>query len=338
MDSRGAHRESSLGEKGSKKFFAFGHNWVVLAVWVPLPWNCERGMAIPILFRLYRGKKRCPKRQYRKRTELAAELVELLASWLSPDERLHVVGDAEYACETLVRDLPDSIYFTGPIVMDAAVYAKPGKYAGRGRHRVKGPRLHSPSELTRCSSVAWREVTLTIYGQEVTILTKTQECMWYSVSGARWGRMVVTRDPSGRLKDRAFFSTKPHASVKDVLSQFARRWEIEVTFRNTRQVVGLQDPQNGWWRTKSGKPERKTGVSPFRHVRNDETPDEARTEFVQIAIAFSFGPGVCADPALGDSPTSTDQGPMWQEVLDILAYPPEDRVRRNSRELNILPE
>ena len=58
-----AHR-STYGRgttEGRKGFFAFGHNWVVAALWLPLPWNRDRGLAIPILFRLYRSKKRCPK-------------------------------------------------------------------------------------------------------------------------------------------------------------------------------------------------------------------------------------------------------------------------------------
>jgi hypothetical protein len=232
-------------KKGRKKFFAFGHNWVVVAVWIPLPWDRKRGLALPILFRIYRSRKRCPPRQFRKRTELAA-------------------------CETLVRGLPQRISFTGPIVMGAAVYAKPGKYSGRGCPRKKGKRLLSPNQLIASRSVPWRKVTLTIYGQEVTILTKTQMCMWYNTAGTRWGRMVVTRDPAGRLKDRAFFSTKADASVMDVLSQFSRRWEIEVTFRNAKQVVRLQDPQNGWWRLKSGRAKRKKAGPNPRGTRGEK--------------------------------------------------------------------
>ncbi len=31
---------------------SFGHNWVVVSVWVPLPWAEDRGLAVPVLFRL----------------------------------------------------------------------------------------------------------------------------------------------------------------------------------------------------------------------------------------------------------------------------------------------
>jgi len=75
----GMHHDAATstygGAGGQRASFSFGHNWVVLSLWVPLPWNRERGMAIPVLFRLYRPKKRCPKSRYRKRTELASEML-----------------------------------------------------------------------------------------------------------------------------------------------------------------------------------------------------------------------------------------------------------------------
>ena len=48
------------GKVGRTTAFAFGHNWVVLAIRIPLPWDCERGIAIVVLVRLYRAKSRCP--------------------------------------------------------------------------------------------------------------------------------------------------------------------------------------------------------------------------------------------------------------------------------------
>lgn len=249
---------------GRKTFFAFGHNWVVLAVWLPLPWKSNGGLAVPILFRLYRSKKRCPKTLYRKRTELAAEMLKLLTSWIPPGFELRIVGDTEYACNTLVRNLSENQHFTGPMMMDAALYEEPGAYCGRGRRPVKGKRLPSPIALASMKSIPWEKLTLTIYGREVTILVKSQLCMWYTVSGTRKVRMVVTRDPSGRIDDRAYFSTDYKLSVQDLLCEYARRWEIEVAFRNVKQAMGVEDPQNGWWRRKSGsrKPEKKAGPNP----------------------------------------------------------------------------
>jgi hypothetical protein len=257
--------------QGRKSFFAFGHNWVVAAVWLPLPWNVDRGLALPLLIRLYRAKKSSPPRQYRKRTEMAAELIQLLAGWLPADRTLHLVADAEYACKTLLRHLPDKVTFTGPMAMDAALYDQPGPYGGRGRRPLKGTRLPSPKQLAADTAIRWRRLTLTLYGRDVTLLVKTQRVLWYTVAGTQPLAIVVTRDPAGRLRDGAFFSTDESSSPSQMLAQFARRWEIEVSFRNTKQTMGLEHPQNGWWRRKAGSPRPKKRPGPNPRGQKGET-------------------------------------------------------------------
>jgi hypothetical protein len=174
------------------------------------------------------------------------------------------VGDTEYACKTVVRNLAENQFFTGSMTMDAALYKEPGPYSGRGRKRVKGKRLPSPAALAAMKSIPWEKLTLTLYGREVTILVKSQVCLWYTVAGTQKVRMVVTRDPSDRIEDRSYFSTDYKQSAQEILVEFARRWEIEVAFRNVKQTMGVEDPQNGWWRRKSGsrKPEKKAGPNP----------------------------------------------------------------------------
>ena len=88
--------------------------------------------------------------------------------------------------------------------------------------------------------------------------------MWYTVAGKRNVRMVVTRDPDGRIDDRAYFSTDAERSIVQILVQFAKRWEIEVAFRNAKQSLGVEDPQNGWWRRKPGsrRPKKVAGPNP----------------------------------------------------------------------------
>src|SRR5438093_1019050 len=63
-----------------KPFFSFGHVWVVLALWVPLPWDRQRGVALPLLFRLYTSTKRggradAPARPTRGRRRAVADAV-----------------------------------------------------------------------------------------------------------------------------------------------------------------------------------------------------------------------------------------------------------------------
>lgn len=230
--------------------FAFGHSWVILAVWVPLPWNLLKGVAIPILFRLYRSKKLCPAGEYRKRTELALELVKVLLDWnIEIGRRLILTSDSEYACRTLVKHLPAGVTFIGPTVMNAALFGFPSRHQRkpqRGAPRKRGDRLPTPSELIRSSSRPWVRTKLTLYGRSVVILIKTVSCLWYQVAGLRPVRLVMTRDPRGRFKDRAFFCTDKDIPTAEILRLFSCRWSLEVTFFNAKQLLGLEDPRNGW--------------------------------------------------------------------------------------------
>lgn len=282
----GARSSYGRGSKaGAHVAFAFGQSWVVLALWVPLPWNPERGIAIPVLFRLYRPKKRCPAASYRKRTELAAELLAVLASWLPAERRVHVIGDAEYACRTLVRAMKPSSTFTGPMPLNAALYDQPGAYQGMGRRRLKGKRLSSPAAFAEDPSVPWQKLRVFIYGKKVSILVKARRCLWYSVAGNRPVLMLVTRDPSGRMSDRAFLSTNAQRPIEQVLAAFARRWELEVTFRNTKQSMGLEEPQNGWWRRKAGTPAPPRRPGPNPHARRGETAVRHTVPLAFVAYA-----------------------------------------------------
>lgn len=238
---------------------SFGHSWVVVSLFVPLPWNPARGLALPILFRLYRSKRQCPAEEYRKRSELAVELLTRLIAWLPSERALLIAGDREYACRTVVRALPPDVHFVGPMCMNAAVFAPPQPSKGRGRPAKKGPRLPSPEQLARDETVPWESRTVRIYGREVQILIKAQSCLWYTVAGTRLGRMVLTRDPSGRIEERAYFSTHHEVSAELILETYARRWAAEVMHRDTKQLMGLDEPQNGWWRRGRGRGKKKPG-------------------------------------------------------------------------------
>lgn len=261
------HHDCSRSAYGGRrrKAFAFGHNWVVLSIWVPYPWNHDRGVAVPLLFRLYRSPKRCRKAEYRKRTELARDQLGILVSWLPEGRQLDLAGDREYACQTLLRDSPSEVGFTGPMPLNAAL-CEPGPIPVQrtGRPRKKGLPLPSPETMAQRRSVPWQEVTATLYGREVTLLIKTFVAAWPRVLGQRPVRIVLTRDPKGRWTDRVYFSTDVDRTAQAIVERYARRWSLEVTFRNVKQDLGLEDVRNGWWRRRRGsrRPPKKAGPEP----------------------------------------------------------------------------
>jgi hypothetical protein len=67
--------------------------------------------------------------------------------------------------------------------------------------------------------------------------------LWKS-AGYRSIKVVVVHDPTGKVRDQAFFTTDTEASAQEVLLRYSRRWSIEVAFENTKSHFGFEDPQN----------------------------------------------------------------------------------------------
>jgi hypothetical protein len=287
----GMHHDALLSNYGrgtsAVKYFSFGHNWVIVCICIPTPWNEHRWMAIPIAFRLYRSKKRCPEQQYRKRTVLAREMLDEINEWIPSTRVVTLVGDTEYACRELVRNLPRRVVFVGPMHMDAALYDPPPKKApGRGRPRKRGKRLLSPNGLIRARKIPWEPREMVLYGKPVTVLIKNQTCLWYTVAGGRFLRMIVTRDPNGRIEDRAYFTTDPEMKVEKIAKIFSLRWTQEEMHRNVKQHLGMEDPQNGWWRRPRGKRRNKKIPGPKPHKTRGEKAVSRTAPFVLTVYAL----------------------------------------------------
>src|SRR5205823_12906754 len=56
---------------------------------------------------------------------------------------------------------------------------------------------------------------------------------------------VVTRDPSGKHKPKAYFSTNPAQDGLQIVHDFIKRWTIEVTFEESRAHLGIET-QRQW--------------------------------------------------------------------------------------------
>ncbi len=228
---------------------ASGHNWVVVAVAVCVPFTAVPILALPLVVRLHRpGKAQpsCP--------QLAREMLAEVLAWF-PGRRFTLVGDGAYASRALLADLDERVTFVGRLRGDAALYdprvpaAKPSK---RGRKAKKGPRLPSPKQAaakadrkrSATGEWLWREVRVTAYGRTRTLQALAYEALWPRVLGLRPVQVVVVRDVEGRLEDGYLFSTDLQASAAWVIEQFARRWAIEVLFRASKQVLDIEGPQH----------------------------------------------------------------------------------------------
>jgi hypothetical protein len=249
-----------------KPFCSFGHVWVVLALWVPLPMGGSRGFALPLLFRLYVGSKRGgtkdapgrPRTGTRQRAAeqahaahprptklvLARELLALVAGW-ADGRTVYAVVDSAYAARPLLEVRPANVEVLSRLRPDAALWARPGRRrpGQRGRPCRKGHRLPTLKAMA-ATRRRWDPLPVTLYGRQVTPLVFGCTALWYGALREQPVRIVVVRDPSGRRRDEAFFCTDLTVDHAFILEGYARRWTIEVAFHDQKQFLGFEDPQN----------------------------------------------------------------------------------------------
>jgi len=251
-----------------KPFASFGHVWVVLALWVPLPFGSGRGFALPVLFRLYVGAKRGGERQRAGQTqrrvgprlqaartahaqrcqatklELLREMVALVAHWAG-QRRVYLVVDSAYAGRTVLEDRPPNVQVISRLRMDAALYTRPPRRqpGQKGRPRRRGDRLPALPQLI-AQRRHWTALPLVLYGRAVTPRIMTFTALWYGALRAQPVRIVVVRDPSRRRRDEAFFCTDLQQDPAFVLQTYAARWTLEVTFHDSKQHLGFGQAQN----------------------------------------------------------------------------------------------
>src|SRR6266849_9427586 len=132
----GMHHDP-LRSTQKRPFCAFGHNFVVFSLQVALPFAPDKYWAFPILVRMYRKRQtnqRAPGKwgklerkqtgqatasQYRTRPELALEMIQIVARWI-PQRTLRVLGDSEYAGQSISRHLPANVKLISRMNMKAA--------------------------------------------------------------------------------------------------------------------------------------------------------------------------------------------------------------------------
>jgi hypothetical protein len=221
--------------------FVFGHCWVVVAVLIRVPFS-RRPWALPLLLRLYCTEKESLRAgvPHRKKTELARDMLDVLVGW-TPNRRIELAADNAYCCHTVMHGLSPSVVLFGAMRPDADLYALPPAHQRKGRRRVRGELLPKPQALAVDERTPWQRITVTLYGKRQTIHYKLMCALWYRACGTRLLKIVIVRVDTGAIPWRVFFSTDPTVSVRALLETYAGRWNIEVCFRELKQLLGFAD-------------------------------------------------------------------------------------------------
>jgi hypothetical protein len=227
---------------------ASGNHWVVVGLAIQIP-GTEKIYCLPIHARLHLAGK-----NQKSEATLAKEMLQEILAWF-PDRKLVFVGDGAYSAKNLLGDINPRVTYVGVMRADAAIYDPvPPKQpkSKRGRKPEKGPRLPSPKEAVKKADRNrsgkgpwnWHTVEATAYGVTRELQVVSFQAVWPKVLHLAPILVVLIRDPEGKFKDKYLFTTDLNADLGWVISTFARRWSIEVTFKSSKQVMGIQSPQH----------------------------------------------------------------------------------------------
>lgn len=216
--------------------------------------------ALPIAFRLYRnrqgltkgkkGKKGVQKSarrdpNHRTRPELFVELLTLVSGWF-PERNFVVSGDSAYGGGSVLQKLPANVDLISHVHPKGVLYepAPALRDGQKGRRRKKGKRLPGMAAWADDPHQPWKKLKFDQFGLHTTLVVKTIQALYYTAGKNRLLTIVLTRDAQGQRPEQMFSCTNLSWSAREILSDYAGRWAIEVTFENSKQLLGLEDPAN----------------------------------------------------------------------------------------------
>jgi hypothetical protein len=246
---RGIYRDPVRSSRGH--FVKVGAlRWLSVMLLAPVPW-AQRVWALPVLTALapsQRYERQCGSR-HKPLTERARGLMRQIARWL-PGRELVMVADASFSALRLLHALAPRMTCITRLRLDAQLYAPaaPKPPGRRGRQASKGARLAALTQVLHDPATCWQRVLVPQwYGMNARTVDITSDCaLWYRdgqpVLPLRW---VLIRDPLGRFDAQALLCTAQAMPASQVVQYFVRRWQVEVTFEETRRHLGVET-QRQW--------------------------------------------------------------------------------------------
>lgn len=171
------------------------------------------------------------------------------------DRALWMVVDGGYTNRHFLGDIPERVTVIGRIRGDARLYHPPsGKRppGTRGRRPVYGEEAGTPEGLRQDEDVPWRTVEVFAAGKVHSFRVKVSSPLLWRPSGSRPLRLIVIAPLAYRPRKRSkllyrqpayLISTDLDTPVEKVIQAYVWRWDVEVNFRDEKQLIGVGEAQ-----------------------------------------------------------------------------------------------
>jgi DDE superfamily endonuclease len=230
---------------------ASGLRWLGLMLLVPIPW-AGRVWALPFLTALAPSERSCRerRRRHKKLTDWGRQMALQARRWL-PGRELVLVADSSFAAlEFLAALARHGVVCVTRLRLDAALYdpAPPRRPGTVGRPRTKGKRRPTLAAVLANGATPWQRVSVPgWYGEGERVVELCSDTAVWRHAGMPvvpicW---VLLRDPQGRFDPQALLCTDPDRDPLQIVRWFVQRWQVEVTFREVRDHLGVET-QRQW--------------------------------------------------------------------------------------------
>ncbi len=275
--------------------FVWAQRFLQVACMIPESGLACRARAIPVEFRHAPTPKRPSKHatevQWAEyRTQQAATRISVvgrqrlqalrgrLDSIAAGSKRLLVTAvDGSFTNNTVFREIPDRTVIVGRIRKDARLFepACASNESGRGRPRVYGNSLPTPEQMRQDESIPWQQVQAYAAGKLHCFDVKVVGPVRWKGAGNRDLKLVIVRPLAYRpAKGRRMLYRNPaylictdnELDLPTLLQAYVWRWEIEVTFRDQKTLLGLGEAQVHNENSVASVPEFISAVYSYLHL------------------------------------------------------------------------
>lgn len=246
IKAKGLYRDA-VASSQSNVVTSYGLKWECMMLIVPLPW-CKRPWALPFLTVLAPSKKsnEAVGRRHKTSLDWTRQMTCAISRWIR--RYWILVGDGAYACMDLALTcILLNVALVSRLRLDAQLFEFPVPEKKKlGRKPVKGKRIQLKA-LLNDPKQSWQIDTIDWYGGETRQIEYiTFTCLWYHAGSTPVTlRIVLVKTPGGKNEAEAFFCTDINLKPTQIIRYFVLRWNIEVTFEETRAHLGVET-QRQW--------------------------------------------------------------------------------------------
>lgn len=218
-----------------------GLKWIVVAILVSFPW-AKRSFALPI-FCVLRKPDNHPqnlKRKMRSGTDLICQIVILIRTWF-PQLKITLLGDGDFARVKLCKVCQKlSIGLVSRMRADARLHSLILEKKENGKSSKVGKRLARPDKsLLEKLHVSWYK------GEIKEVSAKATSCLWLAGKGSDVICIKAVWENLRPEDEVILMTTDIDIEMKTVIELYVKRWNIEVTFREGRDYLGVET-QREW--------------------------------------------------------------------------------------------